>query len=349
MTSVSGARTNAIIKVASTFGTAVLGAAGNKMRGEFTPNFGVDEVIPRQNGTGNLMAVSATRGNFKPGLGIAMDAGYRNTMDNILAQMWGNDSVSAEITAGQGDYRHTITLNSVLNAKYLTAAHDTSNATLYEYPSCACRSVTISLDDAPGILNFTAELIANNIVLTGAVNSNASMLSATLGDVETINFAFDDTFRMNAASGGALAGGDQYNITGWSLQFTRPQDLVGEIKGSVGNGSPVESGLINGVLTLKVKELADHAKLTEWSNETPQKCALNIQGTAIGSGLNKGITFNIPRMQLVTEPQYQVTSEGINPLTLTYRILGATANPTGMTSFYPYIELVNQLSTSLLA
>lgn len=348
MTSVSGSRTNAIYKIGGTFGTAVSGGAGNKLRSEITPNFNVDVLKPRQIGTGNLIALSATRGNLKPTLQLAMDAGYRNCMDFILAQFFGTASAPAEQTASQGDYKHTLTLNPTLNAKWGTLAYDTSNATLHEYPSTACQSITISLDDAPGILNFEAELLANNIVLTGAVNTNASMASATITDTETINYAFDDTFRINNNTGGALSGSDQYNITGFSFNFQRPQSIKGEIKGSAGNGAPVEEGIILGTLTVNVKELADHAMFTDWSAETPKKCSLNIQGTQIGSGVNKAITINIPKMQLVQEPKYALTSEGVNPLTLTFEILGATANPTGMTSFYPYIEIINNYGTNLL-
>lgn len=349
MARISGVKTNAILKIASNFGTAVSGGAGNKFIAEISPNFNIDELVPRMIGSGVSMINTATRGNLKPTLDITMDARYRDCMAFIIAQFMGTAGAPVEQTGGQADYKHTITFNTTLNAKYETVAYESASATVIEFPSCVGQEINFSLEDAPGILEFSASLLANNVLITGTTNTNGSMASATLTDTETINFAFDDTFRMNANSGGSLAGGDQYNITGYNLTLTRPQEMVGEIKASVGNGDPIETGLFEGTLTLTVKSLEDHAKFTEWSAETPQKCSLNIQGTQIGSGVNKAITINIPKMLLVQEPNYELTSEGINPLTLTYRILQATANPTGMSSTLPYFEIINGLSASLLA
>ena len=350
MASITGAGTNAIFKIASTYGTAVSGGAGNKLAAEISPNFNVETLKPKVIGTGSSMPKTATRGNFKPVISLNMDAGYRNCMDNLLAQFFGTAGAPAEQTASQGDYKHTITFNTSLNAKYGTLAYESSSATVIEYPSCAVRSFTLSASDAPGILSANFELIANNAVITGTVNSNASMASATLTDTEVVAFAFDDTFRMNSSAGATLAGGDQKNILSYSLTLTRVQEIQGEIKGSVGNGSPVATSTpLEGTVTVTLKELADHADFTIWSAETPQKCRFDIQGTQIGSGVNKAVTINIPKMMLVGEPQYSITSAGVNTVTLTYEIVQATANPSGMSSTLPYIEIINNLSTSLLA
>ncbi len=349
MASISGMQTNAIVKVASTFGTAVSGGAGNKFKGEITPNFNVDTLTPRQIGSGVHMIQTATRGNYKPSLSLAMDGGYRNTMDYILAQFFGTSGTPSEQTASQADYKHTLTFNTTINAKYLTMAYESSSATVIEYPSCATRSVSFNVSDAPGILEFGAELIAHNAVLSSTTNTNASMASATATDVEVIAFNFDDTFRINTSSGGSLSGSDQYNITGYNLTLTRPQDFTGEIKAAAGNGAPIPTGLFEGTLQVTVKELADHTYFTYWQNETPLKCRLDIQGTQIGSGVNKAVTIYIPKMILVQEPQYALTSDGVNALTLNFQIVAATSNPTGMSSTYPYVEIINGLSTSLLA
>lgn len=349
MASVSGAVTNAIYKIGSTFGTAVSGGAGNKLKAEITPNFNAEMLKPRQMGSGVSMIQTATRGNFKPTVKLGMDAGYRNCMDNIAAQFFGTAGVPSEQTASQGDYKHTLTFNSSLNAKWGTLAFDLATANVMEFPSCATRSLTWTLSDAPGILNFEAELLANTALTTGTTNTNGSMASATATDVEVIAFASDDQFRLNTNAGSALAGGDQYNITDWTLNLVRPQEIVGEIRGAAGNGAPIATDLFAGTLSVKVKELADNAFYTYWSNETALKCSLNIQGTQIGSGLNKQVTFYIPKMYLQQEPQYSVTSPGVNGVTMNFIIVGATANPSGMSSTLPYIELINNLSTSLLA
>ena len=349
MAAIAGMQTNAIYQIAGTFGTATAGGAGDKLKAEITPNFNVDTLTPRQIGSGVHMIQTATRGNYKPSLSLAMDGGYRNTMDSQIAQFLGTSGTPTEQTGGQGDYKHTITFNTSINAKYGTLAYETSSTTVLEYPSCATRSLSLNVSDAPGILEFTSELIAHNAVLSTAVNTNAVVAAATATDVEVTAFAFDDTFRINTSSGGALAGGDQYNITGYNLTLTRPQDFIGEIKAAAGNGAPIPTGLFEGTLQVTVKELADHTYFTYWTNETPLKCRLDIQGTQIGTGVNKAVTIYIPKMILVQEPQYALTSDGVNALTLNFQIVAATANPTGMSSTYPYFEIINGLSTSLLA
>lgn len=350
MASITGAATNAIAKIASTYGTAVTGGAGNKLAAEITPNFNEDVLSPKVVGTGTSMPKTKTRGNFKPTLSLSMDGGYRNCMDTFIAQFLGTSGAPVEQTASQGDYKHTITFNSSLNAKYLTVAYESSSATVIEYPSCAVRSITLAAQDAPGILAFGADLICNTALVSSTTNTNASMASATATDTEVVAFAFEDTFRINASSGGSLSGSDQKNILSYSLTLTRAQEIQGEIKGASGNGSPIATGIpLEGTLTVTLKELADHADFTIWSAETPQKCRFDIQGTQIGTGVNKAVTVYIPKMMLVTAPQYSVTSEGVNAVTLTYQIVQATANPTGMSSTLPYFEIINALSTSLLA
>jgi hypothetical protein len=167
MASITGAQTNAIMKIASTFGTAVSGGAGNKLKAEITPNFNAELLKPRQIGSGVQMIQTATRGNFKPTWKVAMDGGYRNCFDNFLAQFFGTAGAPTEQTASQGDYKHTITFNSSLNAKYLTLAYETSSATVCECPSAAVKALDISCDDAPGILDVSLDLIGNNALITG--------------------------------------------------------------------------------------------------------------------------------------------------------------------------------------
>lgn len=350
MASISGSQTNAIFAIGSTFGTAVSGGANNKFAGEISPNWNVDELIPRQIGTGNQMITSVERGNFIPTISLNMDAGYYGSMQFMVAQMLGTSSAPAEQTGAQGDYMHRHTFNNTLNAKYGTFAYESSSATVIEYPSCAVRSIDISLEDAPGIMQFSAELLANNAVITGTTNSNASLAAATLTDTSLVAFDFADTFQMNANSGGSLSSGDQFNIKSYNLSLSRPQDVMGEIKGAAGNSAPISQGLFEGTLTVTLKELADHTlTFTEWAAQTYKKCKLNVQGTQIASGVNRAVTIYIPKMVQVGEPNYAITSEGVNEVTVTYRIVDAGSNPTGMNSTKPYFEFINTRSTSFLA
>lgn len=351
MASISGVNTNAAIKIASTWGTAVSVGAGNRFAGEITPSFNVEELTPRGIGSGAYMLSNATRGRYVPTIQLVADLGFRNNCDTIIAQLMGTSGAPTETTGGQADYLHTITVNTTLNAKYLTFVFETSSTTVLEFPTAACQSFNIKSQSVPGYIDFTADLLANNALITGPTNNNAAVAATTFteGTAELAACAYEDTYRINAQSGGAVAGGDQYNITSFDLTINRPQETIGEIKAATGLSAPTATSYIDGTFTVTVKELADHAYYTIWSAETSSKSKLSIEGSQIGSGVNKRFSAVMPRMLLVQEPQYAVTAEGVNALTLNFRLLKASANPTGMSSTYPYFEIVNGLATSLLA
>lgn len=349
MPALSGVRSNAIVKVATTFGTAVSGGAGNKMRAEFSPAINSDWLSQRDIGSNVVMTQSGRKGLVSPAINLTMDAGFRNNMDVILAQFFGTAPAPTLVTVGQQDYKHILSVNPDANSKFLTVARETSSTTVEEYPSCAVRSFTLSTQKVPGYLDFTAELLANDVILSGAVNSNASIQAATITDTEQVCADPEDEFWINLQSAGALSTSDRLAVTSYSLTMTRPQEHMGEIRGAAGNSAPSETGLVEGELTVTLKNNADNTYLANWKNETALKCKLNLQGSQIGTGTNKSVSIYLPRMLLVDYPDYPLTNPGINPVTLKFKLFGASASPTGMTNALPYMEIVNMLSTSLLA
>ena len=350
--SITGAQTKAGVKIASTWGTAVACGVGNSFAGEISPSFNVSEITSRQIGSGAYMLSSATRGSVIPTVSLTADMGYRNNCDVLLAQFMGTAPTPTEVTVGQNDYKHVITFNTTLNSKYVTLAFESSSATVMEFPTCAVQSVGIATTGVPGYLDFTAELLANTVELSSAVNTNATLANCTFteGVPELVAVDLVDKFRTNVQSGSAVAGGDQYNITGFNLALNRPQEIVPEIKGAAGNSAPLATDLFDGTLSIDVRQLVDHAYYTIWSAETARKALIEIEGTQIGTGSTKKLSIYLPRMLLVTEPQYALTDQGTNTLSMEFRLLKAATAPTGMTgSTYPYFEIVNGLVTSLLA
>ena len=351
MASITGAQTKAGVKIASTWGTSVACGAGNSFAGEISPNFNVTEITASQIGSGNYMLNTATKGTVIPTISLTADLGYRNNVDILIAQMMGTSGAPSEQNVGEGDYLHQITFNTTLNAKYVTLAYQSSSATSIEFPTCAVQSIGITTTSIPGYIDFTADLVASGAELSSSTNTFASLANCTFdeGVPELVAVDYVDNFQTNAESGGAVGGGDQYNITSFELALSRPQEVIPEIKGSAGNPAPIATDLMDGTFNVNVKELVDHAYYTIWSAETAQKAEVTVQGTQIGSGDNKTFKIILPRMLLVTEPTYALTDQGTNTLALNFRLLKAAANPTGMASTYPYFEIINTLSTSLLA
>lgn len=348
MAKISGAQALAGIQVASTWGTAVAAGAGDKLVAEITDSANESVLEPRMLGSGAYMVTTSTKSNTAPSVNISMDVGYRNNADTILAQFFGTSGSPSEQTASQADYLHTMTFNTTLNAKYLSVARETSTTTTLEYPTCAVRSITLRAE-ANQYAQLTAELVANKIETASAVNTNAALANVTLTDTELTAVSFDDDFWIDTQGSTTLASGDQLNITSYELTLTRPQMMPNEIKGSAGNGAPIPDGLFDGTLTVTLAELPDHAWFTAWNAETVYKSRLTIEGTQIGTGVNKAWNVYLPGMVLVTKPDVALSNPGANPVTLTFKLLKASTNPTGMSSTYPYITVVNGLSTSLLA
>lgn len=345
---IAGAQTRAGIRIASTFGTPVACGAGDRLVAEITPSFGVNILPSRAIGSGRFMAETFTRGSILPTISVTGDVGFRNNFDTIAALILGTDSVSAMLTAGQNDYRHRITFNTTLNSRYATMAYETSTSTTHEFPSCACTSLTVRSTSVPGFLEYSADFIANTVNLSSATNTNATLANVTNTDTDLAAIDYDDDFWINAQGGVALAGGAQYNVTGFEFNIARPQEFRPEIKGSAGNSAPVGAGLATSTLNITVKELANHAYYTVWSTEAAQKAALICEGPQIGTGSLKTVAIYVPRMLLIQEPQYAITDEGVNTLSMQWNCAAAAANPTGMQSTFPYFEVINGLATTLL-
>ena len=351
MASITGAQSKAGIKIASTWGTAVACGAGNSLSAEITPNFNVSEISARQIGSGNYMLNNVTRGSVIPTVSLTADLGYRNNCDVILAQFMGTAAAPSELNLGEGDYLHEIFFNSNLNTKYLTLAFETASANVMEFPTLATTGVTIKSTSIPGYVDFSADMTASGVQLASLVNTNATLANCdyTEGTPELVAVDYSDTYQTNDESDGSVSSGDQYNITGFQLAMKRPQEVTPEIKGSAGNPAPLGTDLFDTTFDVDVRELADHTYYTIWSAETARKASLVITGTQIGAGANKSLSIYLPRMVLVNEPQYALTDKGTNKLALKFRVLKSAVAPSGMSSPYPYFELVNTLSTSLLA
>lgn len=353
MVAQSGAQAGAIAKIATTWGTAVAGGAGNKLAANVSITDNTETLSSIQIGSGNQMLDDVTRGAISPRISIQGDGTYGNVFPVLLAQFLGTAAAPSEQTASQGDYKHTITYNTTPNAKYVTVARETSSTTVEEVPTSVVESIGLRTTSIPGYLAYNAELVGDQIVLTSVTNTNATIQAATLSEAPATSLAaanYDDDFQILAQSGGALSTSDQLNITSWDLNLTRPVEAVGEIRNSAGLGVPSVSDLFSGTLTVQLKDNPDHTYWTAWAAETIYKAKFVITGALVtGTSLARSITVYLPGLKLVQKPDWQLGSPGRNPTTLNFTLVKASANPTGMSSTYPYFEIINTRATSLLA
>jgi hypothetical protein len=348
MTSITGFALKQGVKKATTWGTAVAAGSGNGLAAKIAKSLSPTTFQPLQIGTGNAFSSKQTIGAIRPQVTLSGDVGYNNNFPLLLSAFMGTEAVGAEITAGQGDYKHTLTFNTTRNGTILSYGYQDSGATSIEMPTGVVQSVTIKTSNIPGIINWTAVLFGNNII-AGVTNTFTTLNSCTITDAEVTDCDYSDLWEINAQSGAGLLSSDAQAITSWELQLTQPMSFVDEIKGVSGLNPPRIDNLANAKLTLGLKDNVDQTWLSAFTAQTTYKGKLSLSGTQIGTGSNKTFNAILPSLQLTSEPKADIQSEANNPVQLVFECVKATANPTGMTSTYPYFEIINNLITSFIA
>jgi hypothetical protein len=352
MSKKTGSQTRQILRlgaVATVYGTALAASTGDRIRGTITPSYNNQELIKNAIGSGLVMQDEIQKGRITPVVTLATDAGFQNGTDKLAAQFFSTASAPAEQTASQSDYLHRLTLNPTENAFFLTYAYELTSAAVAEHPSCAVRSLTTSFTEADQYMQVSAELLCNDLILNTAVNTNTVIGASTFGDQECVRVKTSDDFYLNLQSGADFASGDRFKILSYTRTLTRPQEFMGNVRGATGNDKPLSTGMPTGTLSVTLEALENINMFTAWNTEAYYKCKLEIEGSQIGTGLNKSWVEFCPRMKLVQTPTYPISNPGFNQVTFNFTLFEAAANPTGMNSTRPYLELINGRSTSYIA
>lgn len=351
MAAISGKTTNLafdISELADTYGTAEAVTAKTVVD-SFSWSENPEELIDEGIGSGGFLATNALAANQKPTISIAGKIGYNNGFPHILAQFFGTAGTPTEQTVSEGDYLHQILFNATMNRVWLTYAIESSSTTVLEFPSCTTRSLTITAQNPTNFVTYSAEMLANKVVTSSPTNNNAAIQAVSVTDSEVAKLTTSDEWRINAQAGGSLSTSDKVAIQSWVLTLSRPQEFINEIRGASGNSTPNETGSVEGTLQVQLKNHADNTWEAAAQAGTEYKSTLHFDGTQIAGGVNKKYTFFLPRMVPIQTPQYNLTSPGANPTVVTFRLLDATAAPTGMSSAYPYVEVINERTSAYVA
>jgi hypothetical protein len=347
MAKITGADTIAGIRQGATYGTAVAIGAGHKLVLEdASQSASVSEITTNAIGLGLSMADQANIGNTEYAVSINQQGRYNdNGLPLILALFFGaSTGVPAEITTDEDDYLHRITWSSAAN-KFATFAMLGTSDDVFEFPSCYVQDITIETGTTPGVLSYTANLLANTRVLDSVVNTDTTLGSATVLGNSVIGHQTIDYVWMNAQGGDALDSGDAICPESISISYAQPK----RIANCFGGSEIIKDALFDASITLNFASLEDFEHFTNQQDQVEQKLLFSIEGNQINEGENESITLFFPRLKAVQSPEYAVSASGVNPFSVTYKALVASANPTGMNSVYPYVEFVNGNSAAILA
>lgn len=344
MTAKTGASTRIISKRGTTFGTAVAGGAGDKLEVE-SLEWGENAEALRDNpiGSGLDMDNASTRGATAPSVTITKKARYNDGGTGIETLLWGGESV---MNMGSGLYSHSILYNATRNRAFHTLAWDGAAGSTIEMASCTPFRLTERVDNPPNYLMQTIELLGNTVSYASSTNTASTLNSATVADTTRIIVKPSDKFRLNLFSASALANGDTVSIKSFERVFEFPVEFAREIKNSAGNGQPIATGdaPLSSTLTITMRNLDDaqFRMLINSQNDTQYKADLTVSDAT--TGMSK--VFYWPLLQQVEDPQWDLTGPNDNEVTITFKCLVSTTNPSGMIHGYPYSIITNNRSTA---
>jgi len=349
MAAKTGADTLIGMKFASTWGTATTCIAGDKLPVEsFSPSNNTTEVSANDIGDGNDMTSDSILGATNPTISLTHKMFYDGAGIEALAVLFGTAAVAVD---GDGD-KHTLTYNPDRASKYLTTAWENTTTDAAEMETGIPSSASIAATPNEYLRN-TLEILGNDILIEPdetTVNDNASLASVTNADENRIVVRPDDGLWINSQSGGALSISDCEPFTDLTLNYNRGLEIVQEVQCASGNGLPRSTGempfMVDIPISFRSLDKADY--LNAVKNGEEFKAQFTVTGPLIGGTTYYSATFYFPRLKIVADPDASKNNTGENPYSLTFKALVASANPTGMASTYPYVEIVNDKTTAYL-
>lgn len=355
-------------KKISTWGTAVAVTSTNAFKlkvSQLSLSGGFGVINTRDTGFGKKIE-DVARGVFTGNITVSMDLSYNQPWTALFASVMGTEgNASSEITASQGDYSHTIDLSDSISNSSMIAwtlaftTEESVGAKLIELPSVKFFSASISQDvNAQGTVTFQG--FFDKVVTSGWTTSYANLtgLSGTTPYEIAILGGTNHYLRMNASSGGSLSGSNDIPIQNYTITLNRPLSTRYALRAANSSYTyePLDLGLIDGQVSFRLLEInastLDH--LANWSAATDQKAELFIDGTQIGSGVNRSIKIQLPAL----EPSpglpagYDIPNNNSfqNPIAA-FTMKKRSAAPTGMSGVTDYIRaiFIDQRSTKWTA
>jgi hypothetical protein len=345
-TALTGAATFIGYDLGATFGTAVAAGTGDQLQVEsLDQGDNPTELTLNPIGAGLQMQNQSDVGSSNPSVTVNAPLGYNDAYNFMIAQFQGTEVVTTSASA----QIHSMFFNATRNTNWGTLGFHLNSTTAAEYLNCVPTNLGITVapnDYARG----TATVLSTQRRTSGTTNTATSLRTTTQANSLRVIARPSDRLMINAQGGAALAVGDKVDVTNIELTFNYEQELVGEIRNSAGFGAPRASGTppLSVEMTITLKELALPTWYTAYEAGTEYKAELNITGPVLGS-TNYRYRILLPRLKIVSDPQYNLSAPSINEHVVTFRAMVATAAPTGMPDVYPFFEITNDRATRYLA
>lgn len=336
MTSKTGANVSIAIGTSSTWGTAdTIGTGDKAIHTSFTHNKNPEELTITGIGSGAEMASDSAQGATTPTISGTVPMHYNDAIGQVIASFFQGESITGNAASG---YTHSF-VHGGFNQKYLTVAATPLAQSVLEMATGAVTRLQTTFDNPPNYASLSYDVIGNDIKYTGTTNSYATVEAATVANTKKVFAKAADT---------VVISGTTFPVTSVDVVLTKEQASAREMKGSDGNGAPIPVGdpPFQGTVTVTFKEWADHTFFSGAAADTTYTMITTHTGDTI-SGASNAYQFQwrFPAMKIITQPQSDITTGAVNPLTVTFKCIYASSLPSGMYSLYPHCTLRNDRST----
>ncbi len=341
------------LQKASTWGTAVEAGALDGVLITSSSLTGGKEVIPDETLSGDGYGNAPDIGQEIFTGTVTMPFRYAGRCPNILAGIFGTAGAPSEVESSL-EYTHAISLESRLG-DFWTWVERRGNVSAWEYAAAKITSLVIEVSGrgrATMDVGFIATGLTRDDSGTNTIATTANVTVQT--PIEPI-YLGDCRLRLNTQGGGALAGGDTLKPN--LIRLTIERGLSEDFKSDQTLGrkcqDPVEEGDVGIFLQLGFPEYQADTYQKWVDAGTEQKADLYITSstaalTGAASNLYHEYDFDFPRLIPAERPDNAITGPGRIEDGVTFKVVTASANPTGMSSTLPVCTYRNQVNTNLL-
>lgn len=346
------------LKKGSTWGTAgdITASGINLYASQISISGGFADFLTRDFGQGGKRTNNARlQADFN--VTITADLTYGQAWLALLAGLYGTESSPSETTGGQGDYSCHHDVADSTYGIYWTLCFSIESDRVLEIPSLKVVGMTIQQDiNQAGTVTF--QCVASNVQLS-STNTVAEITALSDLAYETCTLGgANHYFRIDSYSAStALTNADDKTILGYTFSMTRPHSPIRGLRGSntAYTMEPKQLGPIEATLTVRYNELDDGTWdiLSEWLSPSFKMATLFVDGSQIGSGVNRSITMHFPYLK--PKGQFPAghdvqSNNGLFTPTIQYDALKAASNAAGMSaSDICRVTTISQRSTKWTA
>lgn len=255
---------------------------------------------------------------------------YNDAFQNVLWALACGTGGTAPVQIGTSTaYTNTFEPATQKTGLYATIVRDKVEF-ISEVPSAKCTGFELSFGDN-GRAGITWMFTGTKEVVDSSINTSTQLSAVTLPTQGLRAFFKQASFKINAASGGALGTGDAVKITDLKLKYEQPLDEL-NIAGQDYVIEPEDNDYPEITIDVTFARLDSDSEdyIGYHRDNTSLKAELALTGPALAATF-RSLLFQFPNLIVVTAPiEFKGGAENVAP-EVSFKAYKASSAPTGMT------------------